>query len=70
MERHEILSSTVLGYLSEAINVAKFFCSRNIVSSLSNGLHPHLMPFVIYSMKNVEGGISSRLVNSSSLVFR
>lgn len=71
MERHEILSSTVLGYLSEAISEAKSFCSRNIVSSLSNGLHPDLLfPFVIYSMKNVEGGISSRLVNSSSLVFR
>jgi hypothetical protein len=63
VERHEILSSRVLGYLSEAISEAKSFCSRNIVSSLSNGLRPHLMPFTIYSMKNVEGQISSRLVN-------
>ena len=63
MERHEILSSTVLGYLSEAINVAKFFCSRNIVSSLSNGLRPLLMPFAIYSVKNINGPIISRLVN-------
>jgi hypothetical protein len=63
VERHEILSSKVLGYLSEVISEANSFCSRNIVSSLSNGLHPHLMPFVIYSMKNVAGQIRSRLVN-------
>ncbi len=63
MERHEILSSKVLGYLSEAISEANSFCSRNIVSSLSNGLRQLLMPFAIYSVKNVNGPIISRLVN-------
>ena len=63
MERHEILSSKVLGYLSEAISKAKSFCSRNIVSSLSNDLRQHVMSFAIYSVKNVNGPIISRLVN-------
>ena len=53
MERHEILSSKVLGYLSEAISEANSFCSRNIASSLSNCIRPLLMPFAIYSVKNV-----------------
>ena len=59
MERHEILSSKVLGYLSEAISEANSFCSRNIVSSLSNGIRPVLIPFVIYSVENVNGPIIS-----------
>ncbi len=62
MERHEILSSKVLGYLSEAISAANSFCNRNIVSSLSNGLRPQVMPFAIYSVKR-KRSVISQLIN-------
>ncbi len=62
VERHEILSSKVLGYLSEAISAANSFCNRNIVSSLSNGLRPQVMPFAIYSVKR-KRSVISQLIN-------